>query len=302
MITIAICIPTYKRLELLSHTLKSILVAEIPTGVQLGDCFVVDNDVDQSAKKFIEEFSSYQSGIINIVYDNYTVKGLSNVRNKLLELVLNSNADFVAFIDDDEFVPRHWLKELIKTQVKFDSDIVVGPVISELPKNTPESIKHWISRSKYRNGQEMKHVSAGNMLIKLDFLREKKLKFDERFNETGAEDTYFGVCAKKLGAKIHGSQEGYAYETVPKSRANLSWILKRSFRGASTFVYILKIEKKYLAILKKSIISLAYIILGILLIPLLLLKSKFKYTGLVKIAEGLGGISGLINLRYREYK
>jgi hypothetical protein len=64
----------------------------------------------------------------------------------------------------------------------------------------------------------------------------------------------------------------------------------------------LKLEKQYLRIVKKILISLIYIlggIFGTLLIPI---PVKRRYGGILMLSEGVGGLTGLFNMLYFEYK
>ncbi len=78
----------------------------------------------------------------------------------------------------------------------------------------------------------------------------------------------------KKGATIYWASNAIVYETIPDTRANIKWLLIRIYREASTFTYILKIEKEYIRIMKKILVSLIYIIAGIGAIILLILPIK----------------------------
>ena len=44
--------------------------------------------------------------IFKLHYHNYPIKGLSNVRNEIMEKALLLDPDFVVFVDDDEYVTQ----------------------------------------------------------------------------------------------------------------------------------------------------------------------------------------------------
>ena len=128
---LVIGIPTYKRPLMLEKLVNSIYTCTIDKKfISAIDILIVDNDKDQTAEAISLKLKS--SGHLNnfkLHYHNYPLKGLSNVRNEIMEKALLLEPDFIVFVDDDEYVTKHWLNELIYTAVKNDGDMVMGPVI-----------------------------------------------------------------------------------------------------------------------------------------------------------------------------
>lgn len=262
---------------------------------------IVDNDKDKSAEKIVNEIKGDFDSTYKLLYFNHPVKGLSNVRNELLRRAIEINPDFIVFIDDDEYSTPEWLNELVTTIIVNNGDIVRGPVISVLDKKVKKCISYWFERPTYQNNTKIKEVAAGNLIINLNSLLKYNVWFDNRFNYTGSEDFYFGTQMMKKGATIYWAANAIVYETIPESRANIKWLIKRINRGASTYMYVLKLEKKYLQILKKILISLIYIITGICATIILIFPIKKKYWGIFKISEGFGGLAGFFSILYNEY-
>jgi GT2 family glycosyltransferase len=262
---------------------------------------IVDNDAKRSAEKKVEELKMQQKDIYKLQYHTYPVKGLSNVRNELIRKALLLNPDFIVFIDDDEFVTTEWLNELIKTLLNNNGDIVSGPVLPVFNHKVSKSISCWFNRPNFQNNQRINSIASGNLIMSVDSLQKYNVWFDPRFNVTGSEDSYFGFQVLKKGAKIFWAKKGIAYETIPSNRTNLKWLIKRRYRGASNFTYILKLEKKYLQIVKKIITSIINIVAGLIGI-ILLWPFTIRYWGYLKISEGFGAFVGLANIRYKEYK
>ena len=46
---------------------------------------------------------------------------------------MDSDADYIAFLDDDEEADPSWLNELVNTLGAYSADIVTGPVLSRFP-------------------------------------------------------------------------------------------------------------------------------------------------------------------------
>jgi hypothetical protein len=139
-------------------------------------------------------------------------------------------------------------------------------------------------------------------MLKRTSLEKYKVWFDPRFNLSGSEDGFFGIQILKKGAKIYWSDKAVTYEVIPKSRANLLWLTKRIYRTSSTYSYMLRLEHEYALILKKIVVSIIYLTSGCLASIALLTNFKNKYWGILKMAEGFGGLMGNVKLTYKEYK
>ncbi len=299
---LVIGIPTYKRPLMLEKLINSIYTCSIDRKFISGiEILIVDNDKDQTAEATSLQLKN--SGPLNfkLHYHNYPIKGLSNVRNEIMEKALLFDPDFVVFIDDDEYVTEHWLNELIYTIVKNNGDMAMGPVIPVFEVKVSKAISNWFFPTQFENHKKLNFIMTGNLIMRAKFLKDHQLQFDTRFNTTGAEDIYFGICVLKKNGTIHYAAKALAYECISKKRATLKWLLQRKYRGANSFMYILILEKKIIGVLKKLFISFIYFNLGVVCLLLLPFKFKYRYFGFIKIAESLGGFTGLIKIKYNEY-
>jgi succinoglycan biosynthesis protein ExoM len=302
MYNIVIGIPSYKRQLMLKNLILSINGSDINKSlVNKINIIVVDNDIDKTAEKTVIELKARFNNSIKLNYYNYPVKGLSNVRNELFKQAFEYNPDFIVCIDDDEFPTSDWLNQLLLTITTIKADIVLGPVIPVFGNDVSPYISYWFKYKNLSNYQRVDFFWTGNFIICSDFLLKHKIKFDERFNIIGSEDSYFGVTALKAGAKICWADNAIVYEIIPAKRAKLKWLIKRNYNGANTFIYVLKLEKNYYGLLKKTIISLVYFISGSVALVVIPLPFRWKYWGILKISESLGGFAGLLGLQFHEY-
>ena len=131
---------------------------------------------------------------------------------------------------------------------------------------------------------------------------KKKVWFDERFNFTGGEDSFFGIQMFRKGATVFWAAGAVVYETVPEGRANIRWLLRRYYNGANIYTRILILEKQYFKLTKKILVSLLYIFTGISAAVISLIPIRKRYWGLLKLSEGLGSTVGLFMIKYEEYK
>lgn len=303
MLSITICIPTYRRCSLLKNLINSIFGNQI-VGLQLQkiNIIVVDNDNKSSARSTIEDSRIIKPNIFNLYYYSYPFKGLANVRNELLKRGLETEADYLVFVDDDEFVTQNWLYELIHCVESNNAEAARGPVLAFNTTEMPKSIACWFKRESFPDNSQVNTFTTGNLIIKASTLVKHNVWFDKRLNHTGGEDTFWGVQLIKKGTKIYWAANAIAYEIIPPHRAGLKWLLMRKYRVACIYTYILRIEKQRFALLKKIIVSLIYIIIGSIASIAVISSYKKKYWGLLKMVEGAGGIYGAFGFLYKEYK
>jgi succinoglycan biosynthesis protein ExoM len=300
---IAICIPTYKRSLMLEKLILSIFECTNDKSlIKDVNIIIIDNDIDISAQDTTNRLRHRIIENYQLHYYNYPAKGLANVRNQLIKNALTQNPDFLVFVDDDEYVTSEWLNELVKTIINNNADAVYGPRIRVFEKKVPKSIEYWFTYKEYPDNTLLPILETGNIILRVSSLLKFNVWFDARFNITGAEDYYFGVQILKKGAKFYWASNALVYETIPDNRANLKWLIKRFYRGASTYTYVLKLEKKYFQLFKKSFISVINIFIGICSLIIIIIPIRKRYWGILKISEGIGGIGGFFNLTYQEYK
>ncbi len=299
---IVIGVPTYKRPEMLKKLILSIYSCEIKQNlVKSIDIIIVDNDAEKTAENIVLSLTNKSPEQFALHYFNCPKKGLAHVRNEILDRAFEFSPDLIALIDDDEYPAKDWLTELMGTLNSNNADIVLGPNKPVFEKEVHHNFARLFDTLEFANNAQVDFVKTNNLMIRAEFVRLHKLRFDSRFNQTGGEDTYFGVEAVKVGARIFWAQKAVVFETIPDKRASLNWLVKRAYRGATTYTYILKLEKKYLQLMKKFIVSLVYLLVGIFTLPLLLFPVKYRYWGLFKICNAFGGFAGLFNIRYKEY-
>ncbi|MDZ7739342.1 MAG: glycosyltransferase family 2 protein [Bacteroidales bacterium] len=300
---LAVCIPTFKRPAMLEHLLNKLIQCNIDESrIESVTVIIVDNDADGSAAEVANRFTGTSlKRPFDVRYFTYPVKGLSNVRNELVKRSMDEGADYMLFIDDDEYPHPDWIIELLQALETNDADMARGPVIPVFEEGIPDSIRYWFKRKDYRNNQKIKAVATNNLILKVESLKKLKIRFDERFNFTGSEDAYFGMQMYDKGASLYWTNRAMVYEFVPYDRTNLSWLMKRKHRGATNFIYKMRIEKKYGKMMYKFMVSVFYILSGTAGLVLFPLPVKPRYWGLLTISEGMGGLAGLMNYRPEGY-
>jgi glycosyltransferase involved in cell wall biosynthesis len=297
---VAICITTFRRTNLLKRALEGVsrlkfCKVEAPEM----DVIVIDNDSSLSASDVCESAEPPRK----VRYVAEPRRGIVQVRNRAIAEA--SGCEFVAFLDDDEVPCELWLDELLATQAKFSADIVSGstrPIFEEVP---PEWIKrgNFFERPQHDTGTSLETCASGNVLIRTEVFPCVG-KFDENFQFTGGEDTQFFLRARRAGYKIIWSNEAIAWETVPKDRATLNWILRRGYQsGNSWSLAEMSIETnvrfRALRLLKGSI----HVLAGLAGAMTGLFLGRIAFTrNLRRAFLGAGMLAGLAGKKYLAYQ
>ena len=261
---------------------------------------VVDNDVNETARTIVDTVTNNFS--IPIYYFVEPKRGISTSRNCLVNEALKINCDFIGFIDDDEFPEKNWLINHWKAILKFNADVVTGPVISVDNVKSSFSIK---PKTKFKTGYTPRHVAAGNVLFKNTLVTEQKLRFDKIYNFTGGEDFHFFDRSKTKGNHHIWVDDAIIFEQIMPERKTKKYLFFRHFTGAINNVIQYKQKKGEilawihftLKILGKTIGSAISFVIYIFTLN----KSKLEKT-IIKLASAIGYISGLLNIIVERYR
>lgn len=295
-----ICICTFRRPDLLRKTIESLLTLDNDS-----ECdkriIIIDNDEDESAKDVVNYMASTSK--TEIVYFVEKQRGISYARNKAFDIL---DADFLAFVDDDEIVAKWWLDSLLSTAQKFNADVVLGPVKGVLPENAPRWARTVpaFNRPRKTTGQICRAGGTGNALISKKILARSNKKFDLAFALTGGEDTEFFFSLYGFGAKIVWCDEADVYEDVPGFRIKKKWVYKRSFRGGQNWVRVFCKGDSSLKRIVRCIYNLLKIIyFSVLTIFHTIGRSEKVVVSVSKIYASSGQISILLKIGklYKEY-
>lgn len=231
---VTVCVCTYRRADLLSKLLNSLLVQET-SGVTY-EVIVVDNDSIDSARTTVDA-AEVREPCVRMRYVHEPRSGISYARNRA---VSESAGHLIAFIDDDEVADPLWLANLLKAHSNLAADAVFGPVLPEYPPGTPE----WIIQSKFferpcpQTGSaiDWRTARCGNALVIAKILRSRNpAPFDPRLGQSGGEDTDFFRWAVGRGVRLGWTADAVVHEFVPKSRQSLRYMLERSLRTSTNY-------------------------------------------------------------------
>lgn len=297
---VTICISTRRRVDGIKQLLLSILNVSTPDPEQYEiEIVVVENDISEKAKEVVEGIN--RNSDIDIKYFLEKSQGVCNARNRAVKEA--KNADFCIFVDDDQTVDKNWLNELLECQRIFNSDGVYGanPPLFEFPVSNQIRNFHTPRLKEY--GQKMNEAPTNCLLIRKRELDKIDGPFDLRLNYLGGEDIHLTGTLVDNGAIIVSNPSAIAYEVIPKERATISYVLKRSFRNGNTFSFVSLLRttnnttKFHLFI--KLMSRLFY---GILLVfPSLILCRDYRIRGIVRVYFNLGALSTFFNYKTKFY-
>ncbi len=293
---IIVCIPTFRRNALLRNCLLSIGKLEVPDKHEV-QIIVVDNDERETARLLCTELAAEISCPLH--YFVQAVRGLSSVRNSLLNHALRFNADIVAFIDDDEQADPQWLVQHLNNMEKYDADVCSGPVRpvgSQLPSP---------SKKVYKTGSCPRHVSTNNVLFKTALITKQQLRFDPFYNFIGGEDFDFFERSSTLGNVHIRVEEALVYETIPAERNHLRYLFYRHFTGGINSIMRYRRSHPAWRAWLRFLPKIAGKLVGTIVYSLLAcvkFNKMYFFTSVKKLANGLGCFAGLLNVVMERYR
>ena len=286
---ISICVCTFRRPELLQRLLQSLVEQSTEAEFDF-EIVITDNDSNHSAHEVVRKFAEQSPD--RVVYDCELEPNIAMARNRC---VRNSNGNFIAFIDDDEYASKDWLLQLYRTLKKFRADGVQGPVLPDFPARAPTWLKKsgLCDRRRSLTGTitTLSDARTGNVLFRRDLFQDGELWFDPAFGRTGGEDGDFFRRQGNRGRKFYWCDEALAHETVPEGRWTLSFYTRKAFRIGTIYAGLIRrgeLPREWL--FSKSVAFIGGLLVAM---PLLLLTGKQRWgRAIVKISYSAGYILG----------
>lgn len=265
---------------------------------------VVDNDPEGSAREVADEARDLLGWPVT-----YTVEaepGIPAVRRRIVATALATGADALVFIDDDEQAPPGWLATLVGRWQGSAADCVTGPVRRRLPAGAPS----WARGSdlfdptgRHRTGERMGKAYTGNVLVSRAVLEALDTPFDDAFRHTGSSDLHFFLRAVREGFTIQWCEEAVVEEDISAARLTWSWYVRRAYRsGAGDAVARRLLDPGPVTTVMVLVRAAARIGVGLLLIPVLIVRPGLRSLAVRRLASGVGTVAGLLGHNYEEYR
>lgn len=292
---------------MLRSCLESLITQDIPAGWR-AEIVVIDNEAESKASVIVNDIAGDSPFPISHVYEPN--RGIPFARNRALEISLSRNAQWIAFIDDDEIAEKGWLGALMKAATGTNADVLHG-----LTKyNYPPMCRKWRldkKRALRKTGDPLVCASTNNVMFRAALAHSDHmgLRFDIDRAFSGGSDTAFFYNATDNGARIIHVAEAVVTENVPEERCSFKWRMKRYYRCSANsssieikrkgrLVSALRLAPKLLACLVESAAI-------CLLLPLLLFHApsfrRYLFKAGRRLAYALGIVAAYLGRLPRPY-
>ena len=128
-VTVVLC--TYNRSQSLARALASVVVSTMPNDVTW-EVLVIDNNSTDDTRAVVSEFSERYPQIFRYIFE--PKPGKSNALNRAIR---ETNADVLAFMDDDVQVEANWLNNLTRAFADAAYSGSGGPIVPQSTFNPP---------------------------------------------------------------------------------------------------------------------------------------------------------------------
>jgi glycosyltransferase involved in cell wall biosynthesis len=322
-IRLTVCACTYRRPEGLRALLDGLARQTFETAPRPHlDVVIVDNEGSEEARAICA--AAGQGTGLAVRYLHEPKRGIPHARNAALDHVA-TDAEFFAMIDDDELPEPDWLEQLLCAQARSGADVVRGAVVPVFPGGTPAWIRQggffgWPKPGRagagaaLEDGAELASASSNNVLVRAAAVRALGLRFDPTLAFTGGTDALFFRQMRLAGCKIVYAAGARVREIVPPERARFGYLWRAHYKqGCNKVPRKLRLESKgkgvgrvLRMVAKRVPRECAEIGRGALAVARPLLAGRADMgrlsPGLLRIAKGLGGLAGLLGVRFAHYR
>jgi GT2 family glycosyltransferase len=229
-----VCVPTFKRPDLLERTLRSLAAQQ---GGRDFAVIVVENEGSERAGA-ARATSLFEAGLFKGHVIVEPRQGNCKAYNAAWRCALTRYPALkqVLGIDDDEEAEPLWLDAFLRAANAAPAELFGGSVTPVFEDASRAWLRaHPVFRSHYAASGEVPMLySSANYLIRRQVLARLGFPFlDESFDFTGGGDTDFFTRARAAGFRFWWVQEAAMRETMPKRRSEFGWIAARSFRNGA---------------------------------------------------------------------
>ncbi len=300
---VAVCVITYKRPQGLTRLLEGLNALTFQERRPHIRVIVVDNDDAGSAYQTCEAVRPRFNWELECYVEPR--RGIPFARNTAIARAGN-DADYIAFIDDDEVPEPNWLDELLRVMAKYEADVVAGPAVPHFMKEPPL----WVIKGEFfasrrrTTGERLDRAATNNVMIRSAVLRAMANLFDERMALTGGSDIHLFRRVHRAGYRIVWADEALTTEWIPPSRVGTMWILRRAFRvGASTALTLFDLHSPIVAAAYLVVGACFRIVMGGTLLPVASAMGAHEAMKRMRqVYQGAGMVAGLFGMRYQEYR
>ena len=232
---VSIIVCTYNRKDLLAQAL-SCMQAQQPGGPGPIEIIVVDDGSTDGTEALAQELAA--ASPVPLKYIRTEGKGVSHARNLGIKA---SQAEWVAFFDQDQLAGPDWLRHLWDAALASQSAMVDGPrdlalppaKLSRLSATCRRILGERVGPLEGRHWNTREGPNTGNVLIHRTVFAAVG-GFDESLL-TGGEDLDFFMRAKTAGFTIGYAPEALVHHLIPPERLTAEFFRWNSLRCGINF-------------------------------------------------------------------
>jgi hypothetical protein len=283
---ISIILPTFDRPASFERALTSLFAQEIDRRFEI---IAIDNSPGGSALSACARLARKATAPFRFAHEPRV--GVSNARNAG---VSRARGDCIAFLDDDQEAPTHWLAALSDTMHRFEADVVWGPVTAIAAGRSTALAAHVETLYTRVGPAETMRIDcaygAGNALLRRALL-PTPLAFDPRANETGGEDDRLFAAFKRAERRFAWCAQAQVVEHVEPRRVRLNHALRRAFAYGQGPAETAAAQKDYAALTRHMGVGAAQIAVhGAQACVAFLRRDPARYIELDRAARGAGKV------------
>ena len=282
-----------KNFRFLNSHLKSLNRLKVPNNIKLKIIFVASPKI-YIVRNFLKSIlSNVDYSILESAKDN-----IPESRNVFLKFLKNKNVKYAGFIDDDCFVDKDWLLNMIKFINKNNCDIVGGPQYHAV-RNRSFKDFYDVLEPNHNHGQLVKWVATNNCFFSKKVFYKSRVFFDPKFASVGGSDQLFFRKLDKKKFIIRWNKKSFTTENFNPQREKKYWFFKRNLRyGYSGNLIDKKIYGKTGVII--ILIKLLYLI-SVALFLIFIPSRKNFIKAIFLLQRASGRFIGLLNYKPKKY-
>lgn len=297
---LAVVICTFHREALLRQCLLTLLAQERPAHLAV-EILVVDNSDNGSARAVVEVLQSDSPLPLRRIEAHPA--NISVARNAG---VAASDADWIAFLDDDQDPAPDWLNTIGKAIATSPADVVFGRVEArfETPERATPAVQRLFSRHLDapagaelfamgpRKTREIA-LATNNSAFRRAAMLIGPGPFDPAFGAGGGED-YDLICRmQQRGSRLAWVPDALVRENVPASRCDPSYMRRRAYAGGQAYAAAIAKASANPA-RTRWLIRLKALVQAGLMLPLFVLRAMQGRAALLDHGYAFAGVMGKI--------
>ena len=257
---VSVVIPTYNRKEMLKECVGSLFTQTYPTDQY--EIIVVDDGSTDETKNMFDRYLQKEPRLSYFYQEN---QGPSAAR---ILGTRNSKGEIICFIDDDCVADRDWIKNLVDCYVDDNVGGVGGKIMSFTPKTIIERYCYVTDLFNQELFTKL-FLMTGNASYKKNVLT--KVRSFDRYIKYG-EDVDLGIKVILAGYSLRYNSKAVVYH---KHKETLKGLLRQKYRHGKGYACVHKKYPKNFSTKRRVSSILQKIVKGMVLYPLIILKSVF---------------------------